>query len=251
MMRTLLVRGMLVGLAAAVLALVFAWVFGEPQVGHAIAFEDSRDKLAGLAPEPEIVSRGVQKTWGLAIGIGVFGVALGGLFSIAFAIAYGRIGNFGARATSALVAAGAFVSVEVVPMLKYPANPPSVGNPDTIGKRTILYLAVIAIGIIVSIIAVQIGRRLAPRYGNWNAALIATAVFIALVAIAYIALPGINEVPAGFPAEVLWRFRLASLGIQAVLWTTLGLGFGALTERGLANARRVRPDPAPRPATPA
>jgi hypothetical protein len=238
MMRTLLVRGMLVGLAAAALALVFAWLFGEPQVGHAIAFEDSRDKLAGIAPDPEIVSRSVQKTWGLATGIGLFGVALGGLFSIAFAIAYGRIGNFDARATSALVAAGAFVAVEVVPLLKYPASPPSVGNPDTIGKRTILYFAMIAIAIIASIAAIHIGRRLAPRHGNWNAALMAGAVFIALIAIAYIALPGINEVPATFPAVVLWRFRLASLGIQAVLWTTLGLGFGALTERSLSNTRQ-------------
>jgi hypothetical protein len=56
-------------------------------------------------------------------------VALGGLFSIAFAICYGRIGRFGPRATSALVAAGAFVAVELVPFLKYPANPPSGRQP--------------------------------------------------------------------------------------------------------------------------
>ena len=49
--------------------------------------------------------------------------------------------------------------------------------------------------------------------------------------LAYVVLPGVNEVPAGFPAAVLWRFRVASLGIQVVLWTTLGLVFGALTER--------------------
>ena len=38
-------------------------------------------------------------------------------------------------------------------------------------------------------------------------------------------------VPAAFPATALWRFRLASVGVQAVLWATLGIGFGALTER--------------------
>lgn len=247
-MRTLLVRGMLVGLAAAALALVFAWAFGEPQVGHAIAFETSRDKLAGIAPEPEIVARGVQQTWGLATGLGVFGVALGGVFAIVFAIAYGRIGNFGARATAALVAAGAFVVVEVAPMLKYPANPPSVGNPATIGKRTVLYFAMIAIAIVVAIAAVQIGRRVAPRYGNWNATLVAAAVFITLITVAYLALPPVNEVPDAFPAVVLWRFRLASLGIQAVWWTTLGLTFGALTERSLAR-HPVHRTPATRAAT--
>jgi len=228
-MRTLLVRGMLAGLAAGALALVFAWIFGEPQVGHAIAFEDQQARLAGAAPAPELVSRTVQET---------FGLALGGLFSIAFALCYGRIGRFGPRATAALVAAGGFAAVELVPFLKYPANPPSVGNPATIGHRTVLYFTMIAISVTATIAAVQIRRRLAPRFGNWNASLLAVAAFIVLVTIAYLALPAVNEVPKDFPAVVLWRFRLASLGTQAVLWAALGLVFGALTERSLATAER-------------
>jgi predicted cobalt transporter CbtA len=48
-----------------------------------------------------------------------------------------------------------------------------------------------------------------------------------------LALPGINEVPATFPAQTLWQFRLASLGTEAVLWLTLGLAFGYFTERSL------------------
>lgn len=102
----------------------------------------------------------------------------------------------------------------------------------------------IAIGIVITIAAVQTGRRLAPRFGNWNATLLAAAAFIVLLTIAYLVLPAVNEVPASFPATVLWRFRLASLGIQAVLWTTLGLGFGTLTERSLASA-----PPAPKQVT--
>ena len=237
-MRTLLVRGMLVGLAAAALALIFAWVFGEPQIGHAISFEDQQARLAGAAPAPELVSRTVQETFGLAVAIGLVGLALGGLFSIAFAICYGRIGRFGPRATSALVAAGAFVAVELVPFLKYPANPPSVGNPATIGHRTVLYFTMIAISVAAAIATIRLGLRLATRFGNWNASLLAAAAFIAVVTIAYLALPAVNEVPRDFPAVVLWRFRLASIGTQAVLWTTLGLLFGALTERSLAAAHQ-------------
>jgi hypothetical protein len=234
MMRTLLVRGMLVGLAAALLGLIVAWILGEPQVGHAIAFQEHQAVLAGEAPEPEVVSRTVQQTLGLAVGIGLYGVALGGLFALAFAVAYGRIGRFGARATAALVAGGGFVAVEVLPFLKYPANPPSVGHPDTIGTRTSLYFMVIAISIVIAVVSVRTGRQLAPRLGNWNATLLALGLFVVVIAIGYLILPSVDEVPAGFPAAVLWRFRLASLGIQAVLWATLGLGFGALTERAVA-----------------
>jgi predicted cobalt transporter CbtA len=68
--------------------------------------------------------------------------------------------------------------------------------------------------------------------------LLAAAAFIVLVTIGCLALPGVNEVPKDFPAVVLWRFRLASLGTQAVLWAALGLVFGALTERSLATAER-------------
>ncbi|HEV8278353.1 MAG TPA: CbtA family protein [Streptosporangiaceae bacterium] len=238
LMRTLLVRGMLAGLAAGALALIFAWIFGEPQVGHTISFEDQQARLAGAAPAPELVSRTVQETFGLAVAVGLVGLVLGGLFSIAFAICYGRIGRFGPRAASALVAAGAFVAVELVPFLKYPANPPSVGNPATIGHRTALYFTMIAISVAIAVAVIYLGRRLAPRFGNWNASLLAAAAFIAFVTIAYLALPAVNEVPRDFPAVVLWRFRIASLGTQAVLWATLGLLFGALTERSLARAEQ-------------
>ena len=47
-------------------------------------------------------------------------------------------------------------------------------------------------------------------------------------------LPSINEVPDAFSAVVLWRFRVVSLGIHLILWTTIGLLFGYLTERSLA-----------------
>jgi predicted cobalt transporter CbtA len=54
------------------------------------------------------------------------------------------------------------------------------------------------------------------------------------------AMPAVNETPAGFPATVLWQFRLASLGTQAVLWATLGLLFGWLTDRNLRRDRHVQ-----------
>ena len=229
--RTLLVRGMLVGVAGAVLAFLFAKVFGEPQVDHAIAFEDAHT-VPGMAG-PEIVSRAVQSTLGLGVAVLVYGAALGGIFALAFGFSYGRVGRLGARATALLVAGIGFLAVFGVPYLKYPANPPSVGNPDTIGRRTALYFLMVAISLAAAIGAVIAARTLTPRLGVWNAVLVAAGGFVVVVAVAAGLLPGINEVPADFPAVVLWRFRLASLGIQAVLWATFGLLFGALTERSL------------------
>jgi hypothetical protein len=235
MVGTLLARGMLVGVIAGLLAFGFAKVFGEPQVDRAIAFETKMDQAKGEAREPELVSRHVQSTIGLLTGVLVYGTAIGGLFALVFAFASGRVGRIGPRGLAALLALAGFVAVVFVPDLKYPANPPSVGNPDTIGYRTAVFFLMMVISIAAMVMAVTIGRRLSGRYGIWNAALMAGAVFIAIIVVAQWLLPDINEVPDEFPAVVLWRFRMAALGIQFVLWISLGFLFGWLTERSLQN----------------
>jgi hypothetical protein len=128
MVRTLLIWGMVVGIVAGLLAFGFAKVFGEPQVDRAIAFEDQMDRAKGEAPGPELVSRAVQSGVGLLTGVVVYGTAFGGLFALPFAFAYQRIGRLSARGTAALLAAAGFVSLFLVPQLKYPSNPPQLAN---------------------------------------------------------------------------------------------------------------------------
>ncbi|MFF4934235.1 CbtA family protein [Streptomyces griseofuscus] len=117
------------------------------------------------------------------------------------------------------------------PFLKYPANPPAVGNPDTIGKRTTLYFLMMLLSVLLAIAATIPGKRLAPSLGAWWATVIAVVAFALVIGLAYAFLPVINEVPKDFPATVLWRFRLSALAIQLTLWTGFGLLFGELAER--------------------
>ena len=236
MVRMLLIRGMLVGALAGLLAFGFGSLFGEPSVDSAIAFEDRMHQSMGMASEMELVSRGIQSTIGLFTGVIVYGSALGGLFALVFAYAYGRVGRLAPRSVSALVAALGFVAIVLVPALTYPPNPPAVGEPDTIGHRTALYFTSMLISILGISAAVAFARRLVGRIGIWNAVTVAGAAFVVVVAAAQFLLPAINEVPEHFPADVLWRFRVASLGIQVILWMTMGLIFGALTERSLGVA---------------
>ncbi|MFJ8358358.1 CbtA family protein [Streptomyces sp. NPDC093984] len=227
--RTLLVRGMLSGLSAGLLAFGLGRLIGEPGVNAGIAYE----KAHSHEHEVEIVSRAMQSTAGLATAVLVFGTAVGGIAALVFCFALGRIGRFGARATAAFVAGGAFVTVYMVPFLKYPANPPGANDPDTIGKRTTLYFGMIALAVLVGVGVVILGRRLAGRYGNWNATLAGAVAFIAVIAVAIALLPTVDEVPKDFPASVLWQFRMASLGIQALLWASFGVIFGFLADRAL------------------
>lgn len=237
MVRTLLIRGMLCGLVAGLLVFGFAKVFGEPQVDRAIAFETAMDEAKVKADaakgihdieEPELVSRRMQASFGLLTGVMVYSTAFGGLFALVFAFANGRVSHLSPRAVSALLALSGIVAAYVVPNLKYPANPPSIGHPDTIGIRTTLYFTMMALSIAAMAGVAVLHKRLALQRGAWSAALIAAAAYVAVVAAL---LPPINEDPPDFPAVVLWHFRIDSLSMQVIVWATQGLGFGALSER--------------------
>ncbi|MEW1718396.1 CbtA family protein [Streptomyces sp. NPDC093109] len=259
--RNLLVRGMIAGVLAGLVAFGLAYFAGEPSVRASIAQEEAHSAPAhehgdgdgeqgssdsdsastsGSAghshgdEEEELVSRPVQSTFGLATGVLVYGVAVGGIAALVFAVGLGRLGRFGPRATAALIAGAAFTTVCLVPFLKYPANPPAVGDADTIGRRTALYFLMILLSVLLAVAAVIAGRRLAPRLGNWNASLAAGAGYVVAVAVACLVLPANTDaIPETFPAALLWEFRLSSIAVQAVLWTAFGLIFGALAERML------------------
>jgi predicted cobalt transporter CbtA len=243
MVGSLLLRGMLVGIFAGILAFGYARVYGEPQIDRAIAFEEATAQASGAAPEAEIVSRETQASAGLLTGLLVYGASIGGLFSLVFAYIYGRVSNFGPRGTAALLALAGFVAVVLVPNLIYPANPPSVGSADTIGARTELFFVMLVVSVAASTGAVALARRLWPRYGAWTASIIAGLAFVFIITVAQSALPAINEVPENFSADLLWRFRIAAIGTQVVLWTTIGLAFGGAVEASLSG-RPTRPSPA-------
>jgi hypothetical protein len=240
MVKALLIRGMLAGVIAGVLAFGFARIFGEPEIEYAIGFEEQLTNVAGTEAhaigtmhehEEELLSRDMQAGIGLLTAVVVYGAGIGGLFAIVFAFAYGRLGHFGPRATAALLAAAGFVSIGFVPFLKYPANPPSVGSAETLGSRTALFLIMIAISIAAIALAMSLARRLVVRVGPWASAAIGALSFIVIVGIAQLILPDVSEVPTAFSADSLWRFRAASLGMQMLMWATLGIAFGALSAR--------------------
>jgi pimeloyl-ACP methyl ester carboxylesterase len=252
MVGKLLVWGMLVGLAAGLLGFGVAKGLGEPQVDKAIAFEEYVEYHVHHAPpEADLVSRSLQSSAGLGTGAIVFGVAMGGIFALAFAVAYGRLGTLTARGTAAVLGLLAIVSLYIVPNLKYPANPPSVGDPDTISHRTALYLSMILISVVCIVIAVAVRNQLRFRMGDWNATIVCGLAYILAMWIAYVLLPGVNEVPQAaikgvvgaitdarttFPPTVLWRFRVASLAVQATVWGTIAIAFGYVATRKLEQA---------------
>ncbi len=243
--RTFLVRGLLAGLIAGFVAFGVAFVVGEPSINAAIAFEEAagvpdhtHDETAPHDHGEETeVPRSLQATAGLLTATAVAGTTLGGLVGVLSALALGRFGGLGPRASTLTVTGIGFVALYAVPFVAYPPNPPAVGNPDTIGLRTALYFVAVAISIIAAVVAVLVGRRLAGRMSGWHAALAAGAGYVLVVVVALALLPTYHEVPDTFPATVLYEFRTASFMIALTMWAVLGLVLAELVGRVTAASR--------------
>ena len=219
-------RGMAAGLLAGLLAGLFAFVIGEPLLDQAIGLEHSAHTHEG----EEVFSRSTQKV-GLFFATGFTGVFVGGLFGLAFAYFRGRLASESDWTRSLSLAAAIFAGAALIPFLKYPANPPTVGDPATIGARTSAYFAMVGLSLLAVLISWYASGLLRRRNVSTPVRHVTVGLGLAtVVAALFLILPATAD-PGRFPAGLLWSFRLSSLGTQLVLWTGLGVLFGALCER--------------------
>ncbi|NEW53112.1 CbtA family protein [Nocardia cyriacigeorgica] len=242
-LRTLLLRGLLAGLIAGLLAGTVGYFVGEPKVEAAIAIEEANaaaesahadgDAAAdggghshGDEEEP-LVSRSGQKA-GQFLALGLAGMAFGAIFAAVAHVARRYTALSGPKLALGL-GIGGWAAIIAVPFFKYPANPPAVGDPETINDRTLLWVAAVLLGLVAVSAGVYVWKLLAGRLDTLRLTA-GVGTFVLLTAIGYIVLPGVNEVSADFPASLLWEFRVSSLAVSTTLWACLGLGYALLTE---------------------
>jgi len=198
-------RGALAGVVAGVLGFIFARIFAEPVINKAIDYESGRDnwlallnKAAGrpVAPDgPEIFSRTIQSTIGIATGIIAFSAAMGALIAVAYLVLHGR---FGVRPRNLvwMLAAFGFAGVYLLPFVKYPANPPAIGHTFTIGTRAQLYLTMVAGSLVLLGLAVWLARRLMPRFGMTGAVVLSAVAFLVVYGALIGLLPSLGNLAA-------------------------------------------------------
>lgn len=208
----------LAGLLGGLVAAGFHWIFTEPLIDRAVELEQHAHGSPAVSPVEPAVSRPVQKL-GLFIGFILYGSAWGLLFGVlAYAIRpwFSEIGYGKQGLLLALLLGWA---VAIFPLLKYPANPPGVGELETIGIRQQLFLGFIALSLIGTAVAVACERRLLST-GRLARAGVMIA-YAACLAMQFLAFPS-NPDPVRLPPELVGEFRFLSLLGQFVLWTAMG-----------------------------
>jgi predicted cobalt transporter CbtA len=235
----LLKRALLAGLAAGVLFALYALVVAEPTIDRAITIEEAMTSAEGghgHADEP-LFTRGEQVGGGMLAGV-LFAAMVSAIFATVYASVRHRISGDSDFRRVLLLAAVGFSTTALFPMLKYPPNPPAVGDPDTVGERTLQYLALLVFSIVAAVLLAKLSGWLRRRFDEP----IRIAAFAASTALVYggalVVFPDSpDSISASMPASLIWEFRLQSIGGLALLWTTFALGFGWLLTRVPAATR--------------
>ncbi len=223
-------RGLAAGLVAGLLAGLVALVIGEPPLEQAIRLEEAVARFAA-APEPHMptVSRATQRA-GLVLALVLVGCSLGGLFGAVYAAVRSRLTATSDWAASLQVGLAGWAGLALLPSLKYPAIPPGVGDPGTVGARSGWYAAAVVLSVVTVAGAWGLNQRLLrrglpPARRQLIAATVACAGGVLLAA----ALPARLPV-GGLPPELVWDLRLATMSVHAALWLGMSAALGLLAE---------------------
>jgi len=253
-LRAYLLRGVVAGLVAGLIAGVFAFFVAEPVIDRAVDLESARvsaqyqhDFAAAMianhndvaaaqrevpAPPAPVLSRSTQHV-GLIVATTLFGLGVGGVFAVIFLVIARRAPPRSAWRRALGLAAALFTALSLLPFMRYPANPPGVGDPATIDRRTYAYGLAVGIAALAVWAAWRLALLLQARgVGEPVRRAAAAAVLAVAVGAEFLALPDDADA-VNIPASLLWDFRLRSLAVQVLLWACLAAGFGLATERAM------------------
>jgi len=227
-------RAILAGVAAAIVAAALHLVATEPLIDQAIAIEEQMH----ASDEAPVVSREIQRV-GLVIGFILYGVTWAMLFAVVYQLARRWLPASTAPRRAIVLAIAGYWAVGLFPFLKYPANPPGVGEPETIAYRQALYMGLLALSVVGAAAALWLVRRLSRARGSSPGSWLGAIAFLALFAVAvYVLMPG-NPDAINIPDEIISSFRALSLLGLTLFWVVLGVTFASLTGRAEGRAAAV------------
>jgi predicted cobalt transporter CbtA len=204
----------------------------EPYIDRAISIETQNAIKEGEVVYPVELQnyRLWQKAGEIAAGA-ILGTSLGALFGIVFVYSRSLLLHSDSNIKKALVLAGIMWFVLfLIPALKYPANPPAVGDPDTIYYRESLYIGLLAISGFSALGLALLYRMLGNRTNNKNRIIIVPVIYAAIIVGAFLVLPP-NPDKITAPADLVQGFRIASAFTMTIFWGLLGITLGAFWDR--------------------
>jgi len=202
----------------------------EPYLDEAIGIENQNLFASGEEKDtPQFwVEYSAYRDWqkgGQVLAGAILGTSMGALFGIVYAYSRNSLPAGNDLKKTFVLAGIMWLTIYFIPFLKYPANPPTVGDPDTVVLRTILYLSFIAISGFGALGFYQLYKKL--QTGKKIAAFVGYAIFISIV----FALmpPNPDEITA--PMDLVNGFRVMSVIAVSVFWISIAFFLGVFWQR--------------------
>ena len=251
-MRNILPLALVIGLLAGLLVGGFMNVFNVPVMEWAIELEGAAAAAEAPAGEEEeeatgflatLESLGAQRI-GLALGLAVLGVVYGAVFTGLFHVVRRAFPGWNIWAWALIGGALCFWSVSLFTQLKYPLNPPGIGEDASLLARqgfqflfiVLSALAVVVAGLVLRYIH-EAGWEGSQRFLGYAATAVA---YVVVAVIVFLLIPGNPDpIPEWVPEGLIIMFRTFSILGHLLLWMTIALGVSGYTrykERGISAA---------------
>jgi predicted cobalt transporter CbtA len=200
----------------------------KPFIDTAIDIENQNAAAAGETINPIEFNnyRLWQKGGEIAAGT-ILGLSIGALFGIVFAYSRSSIPGSSNKRKALILAGIMWFVLFLVPAIKYPANPPAVGDPETIYYRQTLYIAYLAISGFAALGLALLYRKMGEIQTK---KVIVPAIYAAIMVGAYLAMPA-NPDEITAPMDLVTGFRIASGLTMSIFWGLLSIIFGAFWDK--------------------
>src|SRR5918995_634309 len=200
----------------------------EPYINHAVELEMQNTNQSSQIINPaEFTAYRLWQRGGEMLAGTILGLSIGSLFGIVFAYTHNSVPGSNNKKKALIVAGIMWFVLFLIPALKYPANPPAVGDPETIYYRQILYVAFLVISGFSALGLAFLYPKVTSL--NTNKAIIPSA-YAAIIAGAYLAMPATPD-SINAPIDLVIGFRITSTITISMFWGLLGIIFGTFWDK--------------------
>lgn len=207
----------------------------EPTIDKAIALEVQKQVSSGENVDMSalIDYRYWQKAGAFAGGA-IYGAGFASLFGVIFVFARSKLPGKNHKQKAILLAGIMWLVLFFMVALKYPANPPAVGDPETIYYRETLYVGYLMISGLAALGMAVIWIR--TRINSKK--LIIPLIYAAIMVTAYVVMPS-NPDKIEISIDLIQTFRILTAITIGVFWGILGIIFGSLWDKFLSREQTL------------
>ncbi len=212
---SILKAGIVTGIAAGAALGVLLLLFLTPLITEAETYE------AHIPDSHPLIPRNIVHFWTFAGAI-MLGILYSVIFTFVYTMVQHRIPVKNTQFKGMILALNGFFVAVLIPSLYLPPNPPGIETSLPVMARQSIFFAVIIAGILASIAFWMIYSHLSQKYNPMSGILIGAFAFAIIIVAAFLLLPSNSNIPS-IPSDLLWKYRVESLGAMFAFWAIMGV----------------------------